>query len=72
VAKKKASAAAKKGNRIIRYFREARAEVSKIVWPTQQATINLTLIVLGVTTAMSIGLGVIDWVFSRLFALIIA
>jgi len=72
VAKKKAAASTKnKGNRVIRYFREVRAEVSKIVWPSRAATINLTLIVLGVTTAMSIGLGVIDWVFSKLFTLII-
>lgn len=62
---------AKKESRILRYLREVRAELRKVVWPSRRNTLNLTAIVFGVTTVMSIAMGLIDWLFSRLFALII-
>ncbi|MBM3190150.1 MAG: preprotein translocase subunit SecE, partial [Chloroflexi bacterium] len=49
---KKAEATAKvvkKENRIVRYFKEVRAELSKVVWPSRRNATNLTAIVLGVT-----------------------
>ena len=68
---KKESQPVKKQNRIVRYLREVKAEVQKIVWPSRRATLNLTGIVLAVTVVMSLALGLIDWLFSRLFALIL-
>jgi preprotein translocase subunit SecE len=61
----------KKESRIIRYFKEVRAEIRKVVWPSRKTTTNLTLIVLGVTAAMSAFLGFVDWVFAKLFTWII-
>ena len=58
-------------NRIGQYFREVRAEVQKVVWPSRKETLNLTAAVLAFTTAMSIALGLIDWIFTRLFGLIV-
>ena len=69
MAKKKT--ASKQENRIVKYFRETKAELQKVVWPTRTEVINLTLIVLAVTATMSAALGIIDYLFSRLFALII-
>ena len=43
----------------------------KVIWPTREATTSLTVIVLAVTVAMSAALGLIDWLFTQLFALII-
>ncbi len=74
MAKKKANVAAKPEGRlggVKRYFREVRGEINKVVWPTRRAATNLTLIVLAVTVVMSAALGLIDWVFSQLFSLII-
>ena len=73
VAKKAAATATtkKKENRLIRYLKEVRAEVRRVVWPSRQDAIRLTGIVLGVIVAMSAALGVIDWVFTKLFGLII-
>jgi preprotein translocase subunit SecE len=62
---------AKRFGGLKRYFREVRGEVQKVVWPTRRAATNLTMIVLGVTVAMSAALGFIDWFFSRVFALIV-
>lgn len=55
--------------RITRYFKEVKAEVQKVVWPSRRAALNLTGIVLAVTISMSLFLGLIDWIFSRLFTL---
>ena len=44
---------------------------ARLSGPRDKTTINLTVIVLGVTAAMSASLGLIDWLFAKLFALII-
>ena len=40
-------------------------------WPTRREAINLTLIVLAVTFAMSMFLGLLDFIFLRFFALLL-
>ena len=60
-----------KENPISRYLRETKAELQKVVWPTRKDVVNLTLIVLAVTATMSIALGIVDYLFTKLFALII-
>jgi preprotein translocase subunit SecE len=62
---------AKKEYRIVRYFKEVRAELRRVVWPSRRTTVRLTTIVFGVTAAMSVALGLIDYIFTQLFALII-
>jgi len=60
-----------KENAIAKYLKETKAELQKVVWPSRQEVKNLTLIVLGVTAGMSVLLGVVDWLFTKLFSLII-
>ncbi|RME07882.1 MAG: preprotein translocase subunit SecE [Anaerolineae bacterium] len=67
VAKKKKTA---RGNALVRYYRETVGELRKVTWPTRQEAVNLTIIVLIVTFGMSAFLGVLDYLFTRLFALI--
>ena len=64
-------AVVKRDNAIVRYLKETRAELRKVNWPTRQQAINLSLIVLAVTVFMAALLGVIDYLFAQLFALII-
>ena len=71
MAKRAAAPVKKKDNRVVHYLREVRAEVQKINWPSRENTVNLTSIVLGVTVAMSIAMGLLDWIFTKLFALVI-
>lgn len=61
----------KKDNVITRYFKETIAELKKVSWPTRQEALNLTLIVVGFTIFMAILLGLIDYIFARIFGLII-
>ena len=58
-------------NRVVRYVKATRSELRKVVWPTRDETINLTIIVLIVTIGMSAFLGIIDFLFTRAFELII-
>ena len=66
-----AKAAAKKENVIIRYFKETRAELRKVNWPTRQEALNLTLIVVAFTIFMAALLGIMDYIFAWIFGLII-
>ena len=60
-----------KENAITKYFKETKAELQKVVWPSRKEVTNLSLIVLAVMAVMSLALGVVDIVFSRLFSLLI-
>ena len=52
-----------KGNAVTRYFRETRAELRKVSWPTRQEAWSLTRLVLVVTISMAILLGLLDYLF---------
>jgi len=58
-------------NTITKYFKETKAELQKVIWPSRKEATNLTLIVLAVIATMSIAMGVIDYVFAKIFSLII-
>jgi len=61
-----------KENRVVHYFRETRAELRKVVWPTREEAINLTLVVVVTIVAMSAFFGVIDYLLTGLFRLLLA
>ncbi len=58
-------------NPVVRYLREARAEMSKVTWPTRDEAIRLTGIVLAVTVGMAAFLGFLDALFGTLFRYIL-
>ena len=60
-----------KENPLLVYFKETRAEINKVSWPTHQEALRLTLVVLAVTVFMAIVLGVLDYFFAQLMAWII-
>ena len=67
----KAKASTKKDNFIVKYFKETRAELKKVSWPSRQEALNLTLIVVAFTIFMAALLGIIDYFFAWVFGLII-
>jgi preprotein translocase subunit SecE len=67
----RSAAKAKKGNFVVRFLRETRSELRKVVWPTRREALNMTAIVLGVTLVMAAGLGMVDWLLTKLFALVV-
>jgi len=56
---------------IIQYLKETRAELRRVSWPDRQEATRLTIIVLAVTFSMAMLLGLIDYIFAKLFGLII-
>ena len=68
---KSKSSAKRQHNRIQRYIRETVGELRKVNWPTRQEATNLTIIVLIVTFSMSIVLGLLDFIYTRLIAFIL-
>jgi preprotein translocase subunit SecE len=57
---------AKKENAVLRYFRETRAELRKVRWPTLEQGWSMTKLVLAVTVLMALFLGVMDFFFGWL------
>lgn len=57
---------------IIRYFKETRAELRKVTWPTRDETRVLTGIIVAVTITMAIFLGLLDYIFQIVSAGVIS
>ena len=51
-------------NKISQFFKEAKAELMKVNWPTRKQAINYTLIVIGISLAVAFFLGSLDYLFS--------
>ena len=62
----------KQPNAIERWYRETVGELRKVAWPTTQETWRLTRIVLIVMFLMSAVLGLLDFLFSKMIALLIS
>ena len=55
-----------------RFVGEAISELRRVTWPTREEATRLTIMVLVVSAAVGVFLGIIDLVFSRLFGVILA
>ena len=53
------------------FVNESIAELKKVVWPTREKIIKLTLVVLGVSIATGLLIGGLDYLFTNLFGLIL-
>ena len=70
--KKKIATRKKKGNAIVRLWRETIGELRKVSWPTPQEAWRLTRIVIIVMVFMSFLLGIFDFLFSKLIGILYA
>jgi len=59
-------------NAIRRYINETVGELRKVSWPTRKEATNLTIIVIVVTAAMGMFLGLLDFIYAKVFALLFA
>ncbi len=51
---------------IVKFLKEVKIELKKVAWPTRQETIKHTLIVIGISLAVAIFLGGLDFLFGFL------
>jgi len=56
----------KMANKITTFLKEAKAELMKVNWPNKKQTINYTILVIGISMAVAIFLGSMDYIFSYL------
>lgn len=49
--------------KIIQFFKEAKTELLKVNWPNRQQTRNYTLMVIGISIAIALFLGGLDYLF---------
>jgi len=59
-----------RGKRTVSFFRDARTEVRKVVWPNRQETVQTTLTVFIIVVIVGIMLWLFDMLLSWLFRLI--
>jgi preprotein translocase subunit SecE len=52
--------------KIANFLKEVKMEMKKINWPDRQKTIKYTMVVLGISLAISIYLGGLDFLFTFL------
>ena len=57
--------------RIQRTIQETIGELRKVSWPTRDEAINLTKIVIGVILGFGIFLGLLDFVYTQFFTLLL-
>ncbi len=55
---------------LVQYFRETRAELRKVTWPTRQESLNLTGLVLAVMVFMAVVLAGLDQIYTFLLNLL--
>jgi preprotein translocase subunit SecE len=58
-------------NALVRYFKDTRAEISKVTWPTREEGLRLTWVVLVVTLIATIVIFSIDFLFGLLVRFLI-
>jgi len=58
-------------SKLITYFKETRAELKHVAWPTRKQAVTYTLVVIVISLITAAYLGFFDYVFSSLLKLVI-
>ncbi len=53
------------------FIKEVKAELSKVLWPTRQEVVKLTIIVIFVSAAIGLYIGGLDLVFTKFTDLLV-
>lgn len=60
-----------KNNALTKYIKNSISELKKVAWPTKRQTLNYTLLVIAISIATAIFLGGLDYLFAKLFELVV-
>jgi len=52
--------------KIATFLKEVRLEIKKVNWPTKQEAFRYTLIVIGISVAVAVFLGTLDFIFTTI------
>ena len=51
----------------IQFLKEARAELTKVVWPSRRETVRITVAVIVLSLVVAVFLGAVDYGLTKLF-----
>ena len=57
---------------ILTYFSQIRSELSKVIWPTRQEVVRLTVLVVIISVAVGAYVGALDFVFVKVLETVIS
>ncbi len=57
--------------KLVKYIKDSRAELKKVVWPTKQQTRNHTLMVIGISLAVAVFLGAVDFILNKVLEIFV-
>jgi preprotein translocase subunit SecE len=57
--------------KLIKYIKDSRVELKKVIWPTRKELINQTILVIAISLGVAIILGIIDFLLTKAIALIV-
>jgi preprotein translocase subunit SecE len=55
----------------VNFFKEVKDELKKVVWPSKNEVVRLTLIVILVSVGVGLFLGLMDYIFTNLLGIAI-
>ncbi len=55
----------------VKFILETYAELRKVIWPTRQEVVRLTLVVITISVAVGLYIGGLDFAFTKLMAMIL-
>jgi len=53
-------------SKLVSFLKEVKLEMKKVNWPTKKETFKYTLIIIGLSVAVAVFLGTLDFVFSTI------
>jgi preprotein translocase subunit SecE len=51
---------------VVNYFKEVRIELKKVIWPTRENVVRMTIIVFAISAIVAIYVGGLDVVFTKM------
>lgn len=57
--------------KLANYVKSSFEEMKKVTWPTKKETYNYTLLVIGISLAVAIFLGALDYIFSWVLGIVL-
>jgi len=58
-------------NKVVKFLKEVQTELKKVIWPTRPQALRLAAIVIGVSLAVGLYVGVLDYALTRVVGLVV-
>jgi len=58
--------------KVVNYIKESKEEIKKVIWPSKKEAMTYTLLVISVSLVLAGFLGLLDFILTKIFQLIIA